>query len=494
MGATAEDNVAEMINHICEDVILINNQNALLPRILTLVVEICKFPLKYNHPELQQSACLALIRFMCVSSQICEQYMPFLMSLLEKSQNIMLRCNIITSLSDLTFRFPNIMEPWSNHFYAILHDSNIELRLTAVKTLSYLIQHEMIRVKGQIATLALCIIDENEEIKDLTQQFFKVIANKCNILYNVLPDIISKLSDKNFKLEEEKYRTIMRYILSLIQKDRQVETLVDKLCLRFVATHEERQWRDVAFCLSLLNYNERSLRKLIDNVQYYKDIVIIDEIYQLFKIIISNTMKFNQKPELKNLLTELETRINECFKTNERKEQEPDSVGDSTMRNTTKRGQSKSRKGSANTRGKGNKRVSVRRRRNSSSSSSEEDEESESSNNSASAEEGVSTIRNNKKKQDGSVVRSNRSTRNGSRKAQLESESEGSQDDDDDDVFEENSVALKKRNQNTSGAAKSKNKSQGLEGNKYYTIIEEETENSDLEKQTPRNKRERKHT
>lgn len=312
VGATAEDNIAELINHICEEVLLYG-ENSLLAKIFPYVMEICKYPAKYRDPSLQQAATLALIRFMSVSSRFCEANMPFLMNILNHTKNIKIKCNIVIGLSDLTFRFPNIIEPWTGHFYSTLHEEDNELRLTAVKMLSHLILHEMIRVKGQIADLAMCIVDPHAEIKNITQQFFKEIANKSNILYNVLPDIISKLSDTSLNLEEEKYRIIMRYILGLIQKDRQVETLVEKLCLRFPVTREERQWRDIAYCLSLLSYNEKTIKKLIDNIQYYKDKVQVDEVYQSFKLIINNTSKL-AKPELKNVVQELETRINECLK------------------------------------------------------------------------------------------------------------------------------------------------------------------------------------
>lgn len=279
-------------------------------------MEICKYPAKYRDPSLQQAATLALIRFMSVSSRFCEANMPFLMNILNHTKNIKIKCNIVIGLSDLTFRFPNIIEPWTGHFYSTLHEEDNELRLTAVKMLSHLILHEMIRVKGQIADLAMCIVDPHSEIKNITQQFFKEIANKSNILYNVLPDIISKLGDTSLNLEEEKYRIIMRYILGLIQKDRQVETLVEKLCLRFPVTREERQWRDIAYCLSLLSYNEKTIKKLIDNVQYFKDKVQVDEVYQSFKLIITNTSKL-AKPELKTVVQELETRLNECLKIND---------------------------------------------------------------------------------------------------------------------------------------------------------------------------------
>ncbi|XP_017151506.1 condensin complex subunit 1 [Drosophila miranda] len=311
VGATAEDSIADEIHAICEDM-LIYDPNGLLHWLTPVIIDICKKPGEYRHPKLQQAATLTLARLMTVSSRFCESNMSFLMNILSLTTNIKIKCNTVVGLSDLTFRFPNIIEPWTGHFYAQLHETDTELRLTAVKMLSHLLLNEMIRVKSQISDMALCIIDENEEIQSITKEFFKEIANKSNILYNVLPDIISRLGDTNLRLEEHKYHIIMSYILGLIQKDRQIESLVEKLCLRFPMARVERQWRDIAYCLSLLTYNERSINKLMDNMQNYRDKVQNDDVYASFRLIISNTNKL-AKPELKATVTEFETRLAECL-------------------------------------------------------------------------------------------------------------------------------------------------------------------------------------
>ncbi|XP_058115877.1 condensin complex subunit 1 [Anopheles ziemanni] len=315
-GATAEDTVAEEINYICENEMLYG-RNSLLNRLIPTVLEVCKFPNRFRDELLQKSAVLTLIRLMAVSSKFCEDNMPFLMNIFKHTKCANIKCSIVIGLSDFTFRFPNVIEPWTNHMYSTLHEEDVELRLTAVKMMSHLILHEMIRVKGQISELALCIVDPVKEIRTITEQFFKEIAHKSNILYNVLPDIISRLSDPQLKLQEEKYHIIMRYIIGLINKDKQIESLVEKLCLRFRVTNEVRQWRDIAFCLSLLSYNERTIKKLSENVSCFKDKVQHDEIYQSFRTIISNTNKL-AKAELKSVVAEFEARLKECLEVRDR--------------------------------------------------------------------------------------------------------------------------------------------------------------------------------
>jgi condensin complex subunit 1 len=86
--------------------------------------------------------------------------------------------------------------------------------------------------------------------------------------------------------------------MGLIQKDRQMESLVEKLCLRFRMSQSERQWSDLAFCLSLLQYSERSLRRLSENLPCYADKLHSLKVYEAFCSILSAVRKTN-KPELK---------------------------------------------------------------------------------------------------------------------------------------------------------------------------------------------------
>ena len=93
--------------------------------------------------------------------------------------------------------------------------------------------------------MALCIIDEESKISVLAKLFFTELARKGNALYNVMPDIISRLSDPEAGIEETKFREILKYIIGLIEKDKHLESLVEKLCQRFRVTKTERQWRDL---------------------------------------------------------------------------------------------------------------------------------------------------------------------------------------------------------------------------------------------------------
>jgi len=44
----------------------------------------------------------------------------------------------------------------------------------------------------------------------MASMFFTELSQKGNALYNVMPDIISRLSTPDLNLEEEKFKTIMK--------------------------------------------------------------------------------------------------------------------------------------------------------------------------------------------------------------------------------------------------------------------------------------------
>ena len=74
---------------------------------------------------------------------------------------------------------------------------------------------------------------------------------------------------------------------SLIEKDKHLEALVEKLCLRFRVTKTERQWRDLAFCLSNFTYSDKAVKKLIENFECFSDKLHEDSVYEAFNTIMT---------------------------------------------------------------------------------------------------------------------------------------------------------------------------------------------------------------
>lgn len=70
----------------------------------------------------------------------------------------------------------------------------------------------MVRVRGQISELALCIVDKDTQIRQDAKQFFKALSQKGNALYNVMPDILSRLTDPDLDISESDFQEILKYV------------------------------------------------------------------------------------------------------------------------------------------------------------------------------------------------------------------------------------------------------------------------------------------
>ena len=98
--------------------------------------------------------------------------------------------------------------------------------------------------------------------------------------------------------------------MGFINKDRQVESLVEKLCNRFTKTDDVKSWRDISYCLSNLPFTgEKPVKKLVDSSKSYKSIMHDAEVYENFSLIVAKARK--NKGATNALVDELEATLND---------------------------------------------------------------------------------------------------------------------------------------------------------------------------------------
>ena len=96
--------------------------------------------------------------------------------------------------------------------------------------------------KDQISEIALCIIDKHTQIATLATSFFSELAKQEHgqVLFNILPDIFSNLVggglDKERQLDEDDFKCIIEFLLKYVSKEKQTESLLEKLLQRFHTT------------------------------------------------------------------------------------------------------------------------------------------------------------------------------------------------------------------------------------------------------------------
>ena len=90
----------------------------------------------------------------------------------------------------------------------------------------------------------------------------------------------------------------------LCSQEKQAENIIEKLCQRFRLTDEVRQWRDIAYCLSLLPFkSDRSVKKLIEGLQFYRDKLHEESVYVRFQEILTKVRRCRRSKSQRSPLT-----------------------------------------------------------------------------------------------------------------------------------------------------------------------------------------------
>ncbi|KAF5368830.1 hypothetical protein D9758_003038 [Tetrapyrgos nigripes] len=312
VAGNAEDEIADRIQEVRENELLFGD-HSLLKMYGPMLVHIASSPKKFKNPTLRAAAMLSLSKFLCVSSKFCEQHHWLLYEVFKASKSANIRSNISIALGDVAVSFSTIIDENSHELYKGLTDSDPGVKKNTLMVLTHLILNGMVKVKGQLGEMAKCLEDEDPRIADLAKLFFTELATKDNAIYNNLPDIISHLSTGDHAVDEDTFQSTLKYIFKFIEKEKQAENIVEKLCQRFRLSEDPRQWRDIAFCLSLLQYkSERTIKKLTEGIPFYRDKLHEKGVYDKFTEILTKAKgtKFGTK-DLTQELNDFEQMLEE---------------------------------------------------------------------------------------------------------------------------------------------------------------------------------------
>ncbi|ELR03839.1 Condensin complex subunit [Pseudogymnoascus destructans] len=261
IGGTTEDDFTEAMAHIRERELLYG-PDSLLANFGPLVAEICSNNTSYKDRNLQAAATLCLAKLMCVSSEYCEQNLPLLITILERSKDPITRSNVVIALGDMAVCFNHLIDENTDFLYRRLNDKDASVKRTCLMTLTFLILAGQVKVKGQLGEMAKCLEDEDKRIADLSRMFFTELSTKDNAVYNHFVDMFSLLSAEK-DLEEDALKRIIKFLAGFIEKDKHAKQLADKLAARLARCESERQWNDVAYALSLLQHKNEEITKTV---------------------------------------------------------------------------------------------------------------------------------------------------------------------------------------------------------------------------------------
>lgn len=216
MAGTTEDDFTDAIAHVRERELLFGGQS-LLANFGPMVADICANNTSYNHPTLQAQAALCLAKLMCVSSEYCENNLGLLLTILERSQDAVVRSNLVVALGDMAVCFNHLIDENTDFLYRRLNDGDPSVKRTCLMTLTFLILAGQVKVKGQLGEMAKCLEDSDKKIADMARMFFSELSTKDNAVYNQFVDMFSVLSADS-ALNEDAFKRIIKFLAGFIEK------------------------------------------------------------------------------------------------------------------------------------------------------------------------------------------------------------------------------------------------------------------------------------
>ena len=204
-----------------------------------------------------------MAKLMCVSSKFCEENLPLLITIMEKSPDPIIRSNCVLGLGDMAVCFNNLVDENTDFLYRRLTDENIMVQRTCLMTVTFLILAGQVKVKGQLSSMAKCLENPDQGISDMCRLFFTELATKDNAIYNGFIDIFSGLSNDP-TLEKEPMKRIVKFLVGFIEKERHQKQLSEKLLVRLMKCQSECEWNDVAFVLNTIPYKNESIAQALE--------------------------------------------------------------------------------------------------------------------------------------------------------------------------------------------------------------------------------------
>lgn len=171
---------------------------------------------------------------MCISAKFCEDNLPFLFDLLNSELiDPSLKLNICAAFGDFINRFPNILQKQVSKFFSCLHSKNQQVARYSMTVISHLVLNDMLKLKGEVVDISMLLESEDQKIKDLINLFFYELNQKGNnVLYNVIPKALAKLSNEYKSLEYDRFQNIVKNLLKYVEKDKHTEGLIEKLFMK----------------------------------------------------------------------------------------------------------------------------------------------------------------------------------------------------------------------------------------------------------------------
>lgn len=263
ISKTTDDDFNDSIVFIRENRLLLGSESIFAPYLHMIISIINDNEHTYRNVFLQRVASLSLLKFMLISKTVCEANLPLLITIMEKSEDPIVRSNCILGFGDISVTFNSLIDDNIEFLYNRLMDEDLSVKNTCLMTITFLILAGQVKVKGHLGKMALCLVDSDLKIVQMSKIFFNELSSKDNAVYNGFLDIFNFLSSQD-DISPEKFQHIVKFLMSFIQQERYQKNINNKLITKIKTAANEKQYDNIVYVLqNLINNKDENLEKII---------------------------------------------------------------------------------------------------------------------------------------------------------------------------------------------------------------------------------------
>ncbi|EYB81578.1 hypothetical protein Y032_0379g330 [Ancylostoma ceylanicum] len=190
-----------------------------------------------------------------------------------------------------------MLENYALFIYKMANDADLSVRLTAILYLTHLLCKDILKPRGCLSDVALCMLPSKSlsesgyggrEVAAVACNLFSELSKKGNLMVNVLPDIVCRLSRYGEKVPMDAFQELVRRFLTMLG-DKSHDVMVEKMCHRFdfcgseeAIEHNKNIAHYFSYFISQLSLSEKSLQKMCRFLPHFAPFLDDDVVFSNF--------------------------------------------------------------------------------------------------------------------------------------------------------------------------------------------------------------------
>ncbi|CAJ0569284.1 unnamed protein product, partial [Mesorhabditis spiculigera] len=178
-----------------------------------------------------------------------------------------IRENLLVAMADIYEFVPIPFDNYQSELFNMCRDVDPLVRETALLVLLHVTTDGLVQNRSGVADVARCFVDTSQDVQAMARVFFQEFATKKNMVFNAMPDFLSRLTRNPKQIPFPAFQLIMTPLLEYLEPAEN-DDMVVRVVQRLEALDEESLERNelmplyFVWVLNMVSKSEKSFSKI----------------------------------------------------------------------------------------------------------------------------------------------------------------------------------------------------------------------------------------